>query len=122
MGRRRIVTKAVRAEIEERAEALAVQLSDGDLTREEVNDLVSSVVESALGTALEVAGAPDSVADAVAKLGAHLTERIAEALRPDPENLIRKATEALSRGKFDRARRLMDRAERVAERQGASDD
>ena len=66
MGRRRIVTKAVRAEIEERAEALAVQLSDGDLTREEVNDLVSSVVESALGTALEVAGAPDSVADAVA--------------------------------------------------------
>jgi len=115
--RKYTISPAIRANLELQADDLAAKLAEGDLTATEATELVATVVGSALEMAVEMAGAPDKVGDLAKKLGTTMALAIAEALRPDPEKLLEKATEAMRAGDFSKARRLMDKAERVQARQ-----
>lgn len=117
-ARRKFILPAkAREELSLRADDLAAKLTEGDLTAGESSDLVASIIGDALEMALEVVGAPETAADLVGKLATTMATRVAEALKPDPDKLLTKATEAMRAGDFNKARRLMDRAERIQVRQ-----
>jgi len=115
--RKFILPAKTREELALRADDLAAKLTEGDLTAAESSDLVAAVIGDALEAAAEMAGAPDKVADTIGKLGKALATKVAEALKPDPDKLLTKALDAMMAGDFKKARRLMDRAERVQARQ-----
>lgn len=117
--RKFILPAKTREELALRADDLAAKLTEGDLTAGEAADLVSTVIGDALEMAAGMVGAPDKVADLVGKLAKTMATRVAEALKPDPDKLLTKATEAMRAGDFKKARRLMDRAERIQVRQEA---
>ena len=115
--RKYVIPAKTREELALQADTLASTLAEGDLTAAESADLVATVIGDALEMAAEMAGAPDKVADLVGKFAKTMAVKVAEALKPDPKRLLEKATEAMQAGNFKKARRLMDKAERVQERQ-----
>lgn len=114
MARKKYALPAsVRAELEAQAEALAMKLMDGGLHRDDAAEAVAAVFGEAAEAAAELAGAPDALGDVVGGLVERLTLHISEALRPDPDRLMERAVAAMKAGNGKRARRLMNRAERI---------
>jgi hypothetical protein len=117
-ARRKFTLSAqARDDLQFKADDLAASLAAGDLTKGEASDLVATVIGEALEMTAKLAGAPNAGAELVGAMAEKIAKAIGEALKPDPKRLMAKATEAMKAGNWDKARRLMDKAERVQKRQ-----
>lgn len=86
-----------------------------DLDPSDVAELIGEGVEFGL----EVVGLPDPQADKIGKLATNLLAKLEKAAKPDPEEILARATKAMREGDRKRARFLFDKAARVFERQEA---
>lgn len=107
------------------ADRAAHRLVAAGVDKEDAGDLIAAALGEVAEVAVETAGAPDAIGDlvdeAVAKIAAALVEAIRRALHPDPSAIAERAADALAAGETARARRLFEKATRVAERQAAKD-
>lgn len=107
MGKRKYTIPAeVRGEITDQAEAVASALiTEHGVDRASASDAVESVVSEVLEAVLEALGMPDPIAEG-------LSEHIVDALKPDRDRLLARATKALGLGKVRKAERLLARMRR----------
>lgn len=104
----------VREALVAQAEETAVELLKRDgMDVSQVADLIGEGVEAGL----EIIGLPDPSADAAGKVVAGLVKRLAAAVKPDPNKLLKRATEALKAGKGEKAKRLFARAADLFDKQ-----
>ena len=96
-----------------RRDALALKLIEGGLHRDDAADAVAAVFGAAAEAAAKILGAPDLAADVAGNLAERIALIIAEAVRPDPEEVLKRANKALREGKGKKARRLFRKAERL---------
>ena len=114
MKRRKFTIPAdVRIELLNKAEDLTEKLVAGGLHRDDAVDAMAAVLGNAAEAAVEMAGAPDLTGDVVDLMVRNITKDIAEALRPDPEKVLKRATEALKAGNQKKAERLFKKAGRL---------
>lgn len=101
-----------------RADDFAAKLADGHLDKAEASDLAVSTIGDTLELAAKLTASPaDDIAvallrDHVDKIGS----AIAQAVKPNLEKLAKKATKAMEEGNFKKARRILDRIDRIVER------